>query len=104
MLHVLLVLVQMAQPTLGQFLALGGAVLTSFGLSKVKNLDTSVTNSAVFRKLQPAITLGGAFLAPYLGAKLGVSVDPGTWSAAPIATLMAVTGAELGSIIRRSVR
>lgn len=99
-------LLQQAAPalTLGSFLALGGALLTSFGLSKVKGLDTAVTNSQTFRKLQPLVTLGGAFLAPYLGAKFGVQLDPSTWVAAPLATVVTITGAELGAMIRRSVK
>ena len=91
-------------PTVGQFLAVGGALLTSFGLSKVKGLDTTVTNSSVFRKLQPVLTLGGAFLAPLIANKLGVQIDPSAWAAAPLATVVTITGAELGSIIKRSVR
>src|SRR6267142_2816920 len=100
-LTVFLLVQVVAAPTVGQLLALGGAVLTSFGLSKVKGLDTRVTNSAVFRKLQPVITLGGAFLGPYLAGKLGVSIDPAAWAAAPLATVVTVTGAELSSILRR---
>lgn len=97
-----LVLVQAATPSLGQLLAFGGALLTAFGLSKVKNLDTTVTNSQVFRKLQPVITLGGAFLAPWLAGHVGVTIDPSAWSAAPLATVVTIAGAELGSIIKRS--
>lgn len=89
-------------PSIGQLLAFGGALLTSFGLSRVKGLDTTVTNSAVFRKLQPVITLGGAFLAPVVAQKLGVTIDPASWSAAPLATVVTIAGAELGSIIKRS--
>lgn len=103
----LLALLQAATPslpTLGQALALGGALLTSFGLSKAKGLDTTVTNSAVFRKLQPVITLGGAFLAPLIAQKLGVQIDPSAWAAAPLSTVVTITGAELGSIIKRSVK
>jgi hypothetical protein len=104
--HLLAVLqaAQPALPTVGQFLALGGALLTSFGLGKVKGLDTTVTNSTVFRKLQPVITLGGAFLAPLIAQKLGVTIDPSAWGAAPLATVITITGAELGSIIHRSVK
>lgn len=103
----LLAILQAAQPALpsvGQVLALGGALLTSFGLSKAKGLDTTVTNSVVFRKLQPVITLGGAFLAPVIAQKLGVQIDPAAWGAAPLATVITIAGAELGSIIKRSVR
>ncbi len=103
----LLAIIQATQPmlpTVGQFLAVGGALLTSFGLGKVKGLDTTVTNSTVFRKLQPLITLGGAFLAPFVAAKVGVQIDPSAWAAAPLATVVTITGAELGSIIKRSVK
>lgn len=93
---------QPALPSLGQLLAFGGAILTSFGLSKVKGLDTSITNSPVFRKLQPLVTLGGAFAAPWLAQHVGIAVDPATWTAAPLATVVTIAGAELGSIIKRS--
>ncbi len=95
---------QPALPTVGQLFAFGGALLTSFGLSKAKGLDTTVTNSAVFRKLQPVITLGGAFLAPVIAQKLGVQIDPSSWAAAPLATVITIAGAELSGIIRRSVK
>ncbi len=91
-----------ALPSVGTLLAYGGALLTSFGLSKVKGLDTAVTNSPVFRKVQPLVTLAGAAFLPWLGAKLGVQLDPGSLAAAPLATVVTVVGAELLSILRRS--
>jgi len=58
----------------------------------------------VFRKLQPLVTLGGAFAAPWLASKLGVQIDPGAWTAAPLGTVITIAGAELLGIIRRSVK
>ena len=107
MFHSILLLLQQATPDLpsvGTLLMYGGALLTSYGLSKAKTLDTSVTNSPWFRKVQPVITLGGAFLAPYLASKLGVSIDPSSWGQAPLATVITVAGAEVLSIIKRSVK
>lgn len=75
-----------------------GAVVTSGLLAAGKTLDTKVTNSSVFRKMQPAITLGGALLAPTLAH---YSVDPTTFAAAPLATVGAVLGAELLSLFTK---
>jgi hypothetical protein len=107
MLLALFVLMQATGPQLppatwGTAITLGGALLTSFLLSKAKKLDTSVTNSGVFRKVQPVITLGGAFLAPYLAQHLGVTIDPGSWAAAPLATVATIVGAELMAIGQRT--
>ena len=96
---------QSAQPMdpLSALIALGGAVATSYVLSKVKGLDTAITSSGLFRKLQPVITLGGAFLAPWVAQKVGVSVDPSAFTAAPLATVVAVTSAELLSLLTKKL-
>jgi hypothetical protein len=83
--------------------ASGGALATSALLGGVKNLDSQVVRSTLFRKVQPGITLGGALLAPFLAAKLGVQVNPGQWSAAPLATVFTLMVAEGIGILKRSV-
>lgn len=90
-------------PTLGSLIALAGAVATSFALAGVKKTDTSISNSDVFKKLQPFITLGGAYFAPWLSAKLGVQVDPQAFAAAPLATVITIGSAELLSLAQKKV-
>jgi hypothetical protein len=88
--------------TLGGVLAVVGALGTSAVLGLVKGLDTKVTQAPLFRKLQPVITLGGAFAAPWLAAHVGVAVDPSAFAAAPVATVAAITVAELVALVRGS--
>jgi len=95
------------QPTaqaFGNFWAYAGALATSAILGGVKKLDTSVTNSSLFRKLQPVITLAGSFGLAALAAHGGPSVDPSMLTTAPVATLAAITIAELLGMLQRSVR
>jgi drug/metabolite transporter (DMT)-like permease len=88
---------------LGVLWTIGGAVLTSFLLGQAKTLDTTVTNSPLVRKLQPAITLGGAYLAPWLATHVGgFTLDPSAFAVAPFATLATVLGAELAAIGHRT--
>lgn len=82
-------------------LAYGGAFLTSALLGGAKRLDTQITNAPLFRKLQPFITLGGAFLAPLIASKVGLNVDPSAFTAAPIATVVTIGAAELLSLITK---
>lgn len=88
---------------LGALFAAGGALATSALLGGVKTLDTRVTRSTLFRKVQPGITLGGALLAPLIASKLGVAVDPSQWSAAPLATVFTLMVAEGIGVLKRSV-
>lgn len=90
-------------PTLGSLIALAGAVVTSFALGAVKKTDTAISNSDVFKKLQPFITLGGAYFAPWLSSKLGVQVDPQAFVAAPLATVVTIGSAELLSLAQKKV-
>lgn len=85
----------------GALITYAGAVATSALLGVVKKTDTTVTNSAVFRKLQPFITLGGAFLAPWAATHLGATVDPAVFAQAPLASLVTIGGAELLSLLQR---
>lgn len=75
----------------GSLWAFAGAFATSAALAFVKTFDTTLTSSALFRKLQPVITLAGAWL---LG-QVGATVDPVALTTAPLATVAAVTVAEL---------
>lgn len=88
---------------LGALFAAGGALATSAILGGVKNLDSQIVRSTVFRKVQPVITLGGALLAPLIAAKLGVQADPSQWSAAPLATVFTLVIAEGIGALKRSV-
>jgi hypothetical protein len=80
----------------GNLWAYVGAFATSAALAGLKKVDTSITNSGLFRKLQPVITLGGAFAASALASHTRVTFDPTTLASAPLATVAAVTLAELG--------
>ena len=93
---------QLPPATWGTAITLGGALVTSFLLGKAKGIDSTITASPVFRKLQPVLTLGGAFLAPYLAQHLGVTIDPASWAAAPLATVATIVGAELMAIGQRT--
>jgi hypothetical protein len=88
----------------GTLFAVGGAFATSALLATTHHFDTKVTNAKLFRKAQPLITLGGAFLSPFLAAKLGVQIDPSAYSAAPASTVAAIAAAELLGILKRSVK
>lgn len=85
----------------GNLWAYAGAIATTAALGAVKGLDTKLTNAPLFRKLQPLITLGGAFGAAALANKTGVTFDPSTLASAPIATVVALTIAELGSLLTK---
>lgn len=85
----------------GNLWAYGGALVTSALLSAVKKTDTSLTNSTVFRKLQPVITLAGAFGAAALAAHGGPTIDPSTFASAPLATVVSVTAVELLSLFTK---
>ncbi len=84
---------------LSALLTFGGAAATSAILGGVKSLDYKVTNAPLFRKAQPLITLGGAFLTPWVAQHIGVNVDPASFATAPVATVAAITGAELLSLL-----
>ena len=84
--------------------AVGGAFATSAILAGAKKFDTRVTNATLFRKVQPLITLGGAFLSPLIAQKLGVQIDPSAYGAAPASAIAAVAAAELLGILKRSIR
>lgn len=90
--------------TLGTLWAWGGAFATAAILSGTKKMDTTVTNSKLFRKIQPLITLAGAFAAPLVAGKLGVQIDPAAYGAAPASTVAAILTAELLGILKRSTR
>jgi hypothetical protein len=81
--------------------ALGGALGTSFLLSRVKGLDYAVTNGRLFRKLQPLVTLGGAVAAPWIVSRTGYALDPAALGAAPLATVLAITAAEVLSLTKK---
>ena len=77
----------------GALFAAAGAVGTSYLLGAVKKTDLSVAKSAVFRKVQPAITLLGAIAAPWVASQASSHVDISGLGAAPVATLATVVGA-----------
>lgn len=79
-----------------------GALGTSFVLAQVKKTDFAVAKSPFFRKIQPALTLGGALLAPWVAAHASSGVDVSGFGAAPTATLATVVAAELLAMLRRS--
>src|SRR5260370_12315895 len=81
-----------------QALAYVGALATSALLGVVKKLDTTVTNSSLFRKLQPVVVLGGAVAMPWIVSHTGLTVDPQAFASAPLATVATVTVAELLSL------
>ncbi len=84
-----------------QALAYAGALGTSALLGVVKKLDTTVTNSSLFRKVQPVVVLGGAFAMPWVVAHTGLTVDPQAYAAAPIATVATIVVAELLSLLAK---
>ena len=79
-----------------------GAVGTSFALATIKKTDFSIAKSPLFRKLQPAITLGGALLAPWVASHISSGADISGFGAAPTATLGTVLAAELLAMLKRS--
>lgn len=85
----------------GNLWAYAGALATSAALGGVKSLDTRLTNSPWFRKLQPVITLAGAFGAAALASHGGPSIDPSAFASAPLATVATVTAAELLSLLQK---
>jgi len=100
----LLVLLQIADPAAawGALFAGIGAVTTSFALATLKKTDYSIAKSPFFRKLQPAITLGGALLAPWVASHISSGADISGFGAAPAATLGTVLAAELLAMLKRS--
>lgn len=85
----------------GNLWAYAGALATSAALGGVKTLDTRLTNATWFRKLQPAITLAGAFGAAALASHGGPPIDPSAFASAPLATVATVTAVELLSLFRK---
>lgn len=79
-------------------LAIAGAVGTSALLAVSKQFDSRVTSAPLFRKLQPAITLAGAFFAPFLAAH---GVSSASLTTAPLATVGAIVGAELTALLTK---
>ena len=101
--HVILGLLQGdAASQWGALFAGVGAVGTSFLLAQFKRTDFSLAKSPFFRKLQPAITLGGALLAPWVASHISSGVDISGFGAAPAATLGTVLAAELLAMLKRS--
>lgn len=82
-------------------LTLAGGVASVFVLGAVKRTDSRVTNSKVFRKLQPFLALGGALGLPLLAGKIGVQVDPQALLNAPLATIVSIGAAELSTLITK---
>jgi hypothetical protein len=79
-----------------------GAIGTSFLLAQVKKTDYAIARSPFFRKIQPALTLGGALLAPWIASHASSGVNVSGFGAAPAATLGTVLAAELLAMLRRS--
>lgn len=82
---------------LSNLIVAAGAAVSVYALGAVKRTDSKITNSPVYRKLQPFLALGGAIGLPLLAGKIGVQVDPQALLNAPLATLFSVGVAELGS-------
>src|SRR5262245_65227141 len=97
------VLQQQPVDVVSAVLAVVGAYGTSALLAQTKKLDYKLVQVPIFKKLQPVITLAGAFAAPILASKLGVRFDPSVYSVAPISAIGAITTAELLAIARRSI-
>ena len=101
--HVILGLLQGdAASQWGALFAGVGAVGTSFVLAQFKKTDFALAKSPFFRKLQPAITLGGALLAPWVASHFSSGADISGFGAAPAATLGTVLAAELLAMLKRS--
>jgi len=103
--HLLTILLQVANDTAnawGSLFAAAGAIGTSALLAGFKKTDYSLAKSPFFRKIQPAITLGGALLAPWVAAHASSHVDVSGFGAAPVATLGTVIAAELLAMLKRS--
>ena len=88
--------------TWGAFFAGVGALGTSFVLAQTKKTDFAIAKSPLFRKLQPALTLGGALLAPWVASQISSGADISGFGAAPTATLATVLAAELLAMLKRS--
>jgi len=86
----------------GMLFNFAGAFATSAILAQAKKTDFSLTNSALFRKFQPVLTLAGAFAAPYVASWASSGVDISGLGAAPIATVGTVVAAELLAMLKRS--
>lgn len=86
----------------GIFFGAVGAAGTSFMLAQVKKSESAVARNPFFRKIQPALTLGGALLAPWVASQLSSGVDISGLGAAPMATLGTVLAAELLAMLKRS--
>ncbi len=97
---VMLQVVQPADPVSNLVTFAGGLGVVAV-LGAVKHLDTSVTNSSLYRKLQPLIALGGTFAVPWAAAHLGVALDPNALANAPLATVVSIGAAELLSLLQR---
>lgn len=102
MLAILLQITYDTAATWGAIWAGIGAVGTSFVLAQTKKTDFAIAKSKFFRKLQPAITLGGALLAPWVASQISSGADISGFGAAPTATLATVLAAELLAMLKRS--
>jgi len=100
--HLLTLLLQDPASAWGTLFAGVGAVGTSFVLAQFKKTDFALAKSPFFRKLQPAITLGGALLAPWVASHISSGADISGFGAAPAATLGTVLAAELLALLKRS--
>jgi hypothetical protein len=103
--HYLALLLQVVNDTAsawGAVFAGVGALGTSFVLAQVKKTDFAIAKSPFFRKIQPALTLGGALLAPWVASHASSGVDVSGFGAAPAATLGTVIAAELLAMLKRS--
>jgi len=100
--HLLTLLLQDPASAWGALFAGVGAVGTSFLLAQFKKTDFSLAKSPFFRKIQPAITLGGALLAPWVASHISSGADISGFGAAPAATLGTVLAAELLAMLKRS--
>jgi hypothetical protein len=93
--------VEVSGDPVSNLIMLAGAAASVYTLGAVKRLDTRVTNSKAFRKLQPFLALGGAIGLPLLAGKIGVQIDPQALVNAPLATLVSIGAAELSTLVRR---
>jgi len=100
--HIILQVTTDAAAQWGAVFAGVGAIGTSFVLAQFKKTDFAIAKSPFFRKIQPAITLGGALLAPWVASHISSGADISGFGAAPAATLGTVLAAELLALIKRS--
>ena len=89
--------VQVSGDPLSNLLVAASAAASVFALGAVKRTDSSITNSPIYRKLQPFLALGGAIGLPLLAGKIGVQIDPQALLNAPLATLVSIGAGELGN-------